>query len=407
MSSALPSARIPGTLAAMRARLLPGFGRSGVPEEERSGAGWAPLIPAGIWLVFLAEPLAAAWAARSSARGVAGIVVTVAFAVAYLWHFHESRGYIFGGSTLTEAHWTPARRTFRYAVVLALTIADTLLVGQAGTSTWVFLAVCGLWTMPMRWAFPVGFALAGTYEGVVRLVDGWSRHAGVSMSILLSMFAMGGGMLAIRRSRDLSAVRQENARLAVEEERGRLARDIHDILGHSLTVITVKAELAGRLLDVDIERARGEIASLETLAREALADVRGAVVGVREISLAGELARAKAALAAAGIDSTIPNAMDDVDPALKELFAWTVRESVTNVVRHSDARHCTITLSPNQIRVTDDGRGVNREDGGAVSGVVGGGNGLRGLRERARLAGATVTTRHLEPSGFEVVVAGR
>lgn len=125
-------------------------------------------------------------------------------------------------------------------------------------------------------------------------------------------------------------MRQENARLAVEEERGRLARDIHDILGHSLTVITVKAELAGRLLDVDVERARGEIASLEALAREALADVRGAVVGVRDISLAGELARAKAALAAAGIDSTIPNAVDDVDPSLKELFAWTVRESVTN-----------------------------------------------------------------------------
>ena len=86
---------------------------------------------------------------------------------------------------------------------------------------------------------------------------------------------------------------EENARLAVDDERNRFARDLHDILGHSLTVITVKAELANRLLDVDPERARAELADLERLSRDALADVRRAVEGYRDLTLPGELARAR------------------------------------------------------------------------------------------------------------------
>jgi len=116
----------------------------------------------------------------------------------------------------------------------------------------------------------------------------------------------------IDRNRELAAAREELAQLAVADERNRFARDLHDILGHSLTVVAVKAELAGRLVRTDPVRAEEEIASVEALARQALADVRSAVSGFRDVTLAGELAGARAALDAAGIDADLPNAIDDV-----------------------------------------------------------------------------------------------
>src|SRR5579885_30518 len=163
------------------------------------------------------------------------------------------------------------------------------------------------------------------------------------------MAAVTGGMLAAQRQRALGEAREENARLAIQEERHRMARDVHDILGHSLTVITVKAELASRLLDVSPERARAEVADVERLARDALADVRQAVAGFREISLPAELARARATLAAAGIEADLPSAADAVGSPLREVCAWTLREGVTNVVRHSGATTCRVVLRSNGI----------------------------------------------------------
>lgn len=364
-------------------------------DRERLTSNLVGLTIAGVWLVFLLEPIAAAWARRDDARGDIGLVATLAFAAVYLLHFQRSRGWAFRGPEETPRPQAWPARWGRYAALVALAALATVTIGQPGTTTWVFVAVAGLWTMPVWAAVGAGVGLIPAYETLVRVVPDWSRSTGVSLSIAMAMIAVGAGMLASRRARDLSEVRRENARLAVEEERNRLARDIHDILGHSLTVITVKAELAGRLLDVDLERARAEITSLEGLAREALADVRGAVVGVREISLTGELARARRALTSAGIEATLPTAVDAVAPSLKELFAWTVRESVTNVIRHSAASRCEVVLAPERITVRDNGRGL-------VAGMAG--NGLRGLRERARLAGAVVTTSAGEGHGFEISV---
>ena len=186
------------------------------------------------------------------------------------------------------------------------------------------------------------------------------------------------------------SVREENARLALEDERNRFARDLHDILGHSLTVITVKAELANRLIDVDPERARTELDDLERLSRDALTDVRRAVEGYRELTLPGELARARTALSAAEIDADLPNSTDGVPSDRRELFAWTVREGITNVIRHSGARRCSVVLHEHEIEVRDDGRGAELEATG---------NGLTGLRERAAALGGSVVTEALEP-GF-------
>ena len=163
--------------------------------------------------------------------------------------------------------------------------------------------------------------------------------------------AVFGLRAVMSRNIDLVSAHEENARLAVDNERTRFARDLHDILGHSLTVITVKAELAQKLLDVDLDRARAEIADLERLSRDALADVRRAVEGYRDITLPGELVRARVALAAAEIEADLPNSTDDVPSDLRELFAWTVREGVTNVIRHSGARRCEVRLTATSAEV--------------------------------------------------------
>ena len=142
----------------------------------------------------------------------------------------------------------------------------------------------------------------------------------------------------------LRATQAQLEELAVERERGRVARDIHDILGHSLTVITVKSELAGRLVEADPARAKAEIAEVEALARGALADVRATVAGVRGVTVSGELAAARSALAAAGIAAELPSSTDTVPAERRELAGWVVREGVTNVLRHSAASVCRITL---------------------------------------------------------------
>ena len=212
-------------------------------------------------------------------------------------------------------------------------------------------------------------------------------------SISLMMGAFARQILAVQQ---LRATRHELARLAVDQERSRVARDLHDILGHSLTVITVKAELAGRLVDIDPVRASQEIADLEDLARGALADVRSTVAGFRGVSIATELANARSALEAAGIRASLPASVDEVPSGLRELFGWTVREGVTNIVRHSSAANASITLGPDFVEIVDDGRGPSDA---AVDGT-----GLNGLRERVDATGARMAVGRTVDGGFRLKV---
>ncbi|MCU1421480.1 MAG: histidine kinase [Microbacteriaceae bacterium] len=218
----------------------------------------------------------------------------------------------------------------------------------------------------------------------------------IILSISLMMAAFGRQIAAIQQ---LRATQQELARLAVEDERSRVARDLHDILGHSLTVITVKAELAGRLVQADPARAAAEIADVEDLARGALADVRSTVAGFRGVSIATELAGARVALESAGILASVPGTADVVPSDARELFGWVVREGVTNVVRHSGATRATIRLAADSVEVTDDGLGPTD--------AATDGNGLAGLRERVDAAGASLTVGRSESGGFRLAVTTR
>ena len=155
---------------------------------------------------------------------------------------------------------------------------------------------------------------------------------------------------------------ETRAELALVAERDRVARDVHDVLGHSLTALSIKAELAARLIDVDPERAREELESIQETARQALAEVRSTVGGLRAASLEAELAAAPRVLADAGIETRVVGTVADTDPRHRTLLAWVLRESVTNVVRHAHASTVSIELSPTGLVVADDGTGFEADD---------------------------------------------
>jgi two-component system sensor histidine kinase DesK len=204
------------------------------------------------------------------------------------------------------------------------------------------------------------------------------------------------GLLQVFESaRALAEARTDLARLAAENERLRIARDLHDLLGHSLTTITVKAGLARQIGEADPARALREIAEVETLGRQSLADVRAAVTNYRDVTLAGELATGRELLRAAGIVADLPGAVDAVDPAHQELFGWVVREGLTNVVRHARASTCTVRLSDDSVEIVDDGVGGSRQPG----------SGLNGLRERVAAAGGIIEAGPLAPRGWRLRVS--
>jgi len=269
-----------------------------------------------------------------------------------------------------------------YAAMLVLTGLETIFAHQ---DAFVMLVYVSVLTVAVRYArsIPVILGFAAIAAFVPAWVPAW--HAGADPStpaaILIVSLAMFGFFAVVRSNRALAEARLEVARLATENERTRIARDLHDLLGHSLTTITVKAALAHRLSAVDPDRAAIEIAEVETLSRRVLTDVRAAVTGYREVTLGNELAAAREVLRAAGITAQLPGAIDSVDPRDSELFGWVVREGVTNVVRHSRARNCRVRLAERSIEITDDGIGGQPKTG----------NGLTGLRERATAGGARLS----------------
>jgi two-component system sensor histidine kinase DesK len=292
------------------------------------------------------------------------------------------------GSLAGGAVW-PTLGAGLVLLVLAAPAAGEQVVGGL-----IYIGVAAVMTLPPRQGLAVVAALVVLVVVLPLVVPGWTQLGDFLPSLLLGCFAAFGINQVIERNAQLARAREQLVDLAVSQERERVARDVHDILGHSLTVITVKAELAGRLLE-DVpgtERARAEVADAERLAREALADVRATVSGMREVSLTGELVAAGRALEAAGIRADLPTAVDVVPARHRPLFAWALREGVTNVVRHSGAGWCGVRLTATCVEVRDDGRGPAED--------AGGGSGLAGLRTRAAAAGARLETARSPEGGF-------
>jgi two-component system sensor histidine kinase DesK len=281
--------------------------------------------------------------------------------------------------------WLACRGPAATLVALALMPAIAVVLLAAGApSSFValfvyFVAAIGM-LLPPRVGVPViaatalGVGLAGWWHGDSRGAIAATVLTIVSIGALMSAF----GRIA-RANRELHATREELARLAVSEERLRIARDLHDLLGHSLSVIALKSELARRLVHVEPERAAVELDDIQTVTRNALAEVREAVQGYRRLALSEALESAEAALAAAGIDCELAEADVALPADVDAVLAWAVREGTTNVIRHSGALHCAI-----RVRADGSRAAVEIEDDGSAAPSAGRGSGLAGLRERAR-----------------------
>jgi two-component system, NarL family, sensor histidine kinase DesK len=189
----------------------------------------------------------------------------------------------------------------------------------------------------------------------------------------------------------LRATRQDLARTAVEKERLRFSRDLHDLLGHTMSVVVVKAEAVRRLAPRDVAAALGQAADIEAVGRQALTEIREAVTGYREGGLATELHRARSLLDASGIEPVVQQSGPPLPPQTEALLGWVVREGVTNVVRHSRAARCEVVVRCGAERVyleiTDDGCGTPSDPPATGAGS---GTGLRGLAERLSAAGGSL-----------------
>jgi two-component system sensor histidine kinase DesK len=311
-----------------------------------------------------------------------------------------------------SAHW------LRVALLALLTACVVVLTHLEGDNWYWFFTYAGLAAgvaFPARRAIGMiaGLMVVTAIVGVMTV--GWLQTGRIVFLVTAGGFGMIGVGHLIRTIRALRAARAEIARLAVAEERLRFARDLHDLLGHSLSTIAIKTALAHRLLPDTPERAMHELDDVQTVTQDALREVRDAVMGYRQPTLATELANAREILAAAGIACEVD---DDVSSgqwaegkrihcrlptAIESVLAWTVREGVTNIVRHSRARHATIRIrhAHDAIRaeISDDGEG---KSAATPTSPGGGGSGLRGLAERAAAVGGQIEARPREIGGFRL-----
>lgn len=326
-----------------------------LPQDQWTG--WVPYL----WLPYLAflylpwpgEPLSPfIWAMR----GLGGAV----FLVLYF-----------------RMHWARARE--RYWLVGAITVLGLLFMAGPGNGQ-VFIiyaaAFCGELGSMRKSFIALGAVFAVTLiEAAALWLPPWYWGFGVFFGFILGLANIYFGE-AQRKNRALKQSQAEIRKLAATAERERIARDLHDLLGHTLTLITVKAELAAKLAEQDLADAAREIREVEAISRDALREVRQAVRGYRNADFASELANARVALAAAEIRLEERIESPALTPEQDSALALALREAVTNIVRHSQARRCRIELADREgqlsLLIQDDGRGGKVQEG----------NGLKGMRER-------------------------
>lgn len=344
-----------------------------------------------VWVLFTAYPLVAFIQSKPAQPAlVAGLAAVVVFIGVYAWmwiRFYDNRptsGLLVAWSSLS-------------AIALVLALTDGSIWGYL--FIYVIAAFAGLFT---NWRHG---AIAVVAVTVVMTLIGNLQGAGIwTIAIALEGLLVGSVVLGSaymgRTNRALHEAREDVARLMVAEERLRFARDLHDLLGHSLSVIVLKAELAGKLAAASPERAAPEIADIERVARQALADVREAVSGYREASLAAEIEQARVALAAAGVKVEIEPFKEGLPAPTESVLAWALREGVTNVIRHAGARAARIHLARSdrqaELELTDDGRGALDFHPG---------NGLTGLRERVAGRKGEVEFGPARDGGFRLRVS--
>lgn len=336
--------------------------------------GWArhEWLLSAIWLVFLGYTIAALLQdGLDTAQLVLGLALVILYAGVYM------AGFIFGNRLDARPRWVKWN-PLGLAIMVVIILGMSAMIGLDALYMTPFLIAYACFLLPRGAAWSVGLGtvavtllltgLAGTLPGYLFIV-----------AIQVGIFVLNMVTFAFIQAGERNEKMQSD--LALASERERVARDVHDVLGHTLTVVAVKAELAERLIDGDPERSRTEIAEIRALVRGALADVRATVGGLRGNDLSTQLAALRVTLDGAGVVVDVEGEhAGQVPDRLRDPLGWLVREAGTNVLRHARATRCVIRFSPGSLVIEDDGVGL----GGSTAG-----NGMCGMSERMAEAGAS------------------
>ena len=292
----------------------------------------------------------------------------------------------------------------RVGVLLAMgALAVALLPANLFANSFLIFANVLSAFLPWRWMLGVLVVTQGALAGAMVWLDPHddSSRMFAVMNLVTGVLAAACNRVWIHnacKNRALRLSQEEIRRLAQLAERERIGRDLHDLLGHTLSVIALKSELAVRLFDRDPAGARREVADVERVAREALGQVRRAVTGMRAVGMRAEFANARLALSAVMVDFEYEFDETPLHPEIETVLALALREAATNVIRHAEARRCRAELRRAEgevlLEIRDDGLGGARSDG----------NGLRGMRERVEAAGGSLVVDSPAGGGTQLLL---
>ncbi len=395
--------------------------RLGAPDSGGIGATFLRSLIWITWLAFLIAPISQLFQSKASRLHVLVVLAgAVLFVVIYLWTTWRLARLVVVTENSSQARGL--MRWFPWPSIIALTLLCLALIhidGNGWGQLFYYISAC------VGCVLPIAAAAAGIVVLDLVMISGvWLFAAPWSLVLPTAGLVTIIGIVVISfihsaiTSRELRAAREEIVYLAVAAERLRIARDLHDLLGHSLSLIALKSELARRLIGQAPERAQSEIGDIEEAARTALREVREAVTGYRRPTLANELHDARGLLTAAGVAYSYDideNLLHSLPTPIEALLSWMVREGVTNVIRHSHARKCSVKgslcMGPNgrsvQLEILDMGAGGMS---GAASDQTFGtelntsGNGLHGLAERVAALGGNFTAGAYS-NGFRLAVS--
>lgn len=366
---------VPGPLGRLRARLEQRL----LPPMMVSGQSvWMNLL----YLVFLFMPLL--FPRFPAIQFGATFLAIAAFLPLYFLSFHV-RGWRLAGVALAIAALGPA-----------------LLPSNPFSNTFTIYGVLAAVELPLPAAVAVMVVSIAMLGAAHLAIDPFAAPFVIVLTTLISGSSFVGLRYYLANARKQAALRlsqDEVERLAKLAERERIGRDLHDLLGHTLSVIAIKAELASKLSARDPEAARVEIADVERIAREALGQVRRAVSGMRAVGIRAEFANARLALSAVLVDFEYRAPDLALHAETETVLALALREATTNIIRHADARRCTAELSREGANVVL----VVRDDG--VGGAVAGGNGLGGMRERVEALGGSLGIESAAGQGTTLRIA--
>ncbi|WP_314938997.1 histidine kinase [Rothia mucilaginosa] len=349
-------------------------------RERRGSVNWLALGFSAPWLVFLLMPLDSFLTAPEPAPvRWTGVALIALFAVVNCSAYAVPWLVPVASTVRRSVIWT-ALMILPLVGMAVLTPSDIHVIllgfGMYFVAFWIFGTIA-----PYRLRLTVAASMGAICWLTFVTVSGFdfSSHGGIALFIGAPLLGLLGFSYLIELGERADVAR---ASLALSEEREEIARDVHDVLGHSLTVITLKAELAQRLLEIDPARAGAEMEAIAQLSRASLAEVRSTVTRLRVPDFSGEIEGAGRALQTAGIRAELPESKSALAVAgvNAKLFSWVLREAVTNMVRHSGANAARVRLSATGLDILDNGVGVGDARG----------NGLTGMAQRVAASGGSV-----------------